>query len=890
MEALAAPVELGGIIGDSDKKRQTQACDGCRSKKRRCDGLRPVCTQCLKSRVRDGETIKCTYLTTNKKRGPRRGYRTDLIDRLSTLEKMILPGQEDPASAAHDTSKGSAQRQMKELKAMMQKKNTVLSAVRADIDVDGGDSQDDGNDHYLHHGQEPSPDSGFSAGSSASPEMYDEPMLPHLPAPLQNQSHHQHTPSHVYPLSGGTYSGVTTMDMPSMEPQNLNYNHTHQIVDYAGNSVSQVSNSTGAYAASYGTGLTVNHADEVMFNELDTMMGFATDTNMNPISSSAKIWEVGGMFPQGDSLPSFQFDAEAFHNISVHVPSPTATIMPSLGPQVDLLTHLRDLGLCFHNLTVPNTPFAPNPRDTFHPAILNALYANGASISSHPDLFTQYGSRWNAMRTFAARAEEALMAKGMEATTGMTQAMFMLGGLNYELDDGWKACKWIVEGCNLCTIKQYDRSTNHVGIYAILHGQDEEPVNHLSAEFRETRWMTWASAVLYDSYSNLASGFPAVVMETDYPELLYDRRPWEDQNFYNERKAREAEADRVRLMTTPPTGSLFHDSGWGSNAEGLFRGVGRPPGQSATDMTRMLQVLFLVRRTLRHVARSKIRVDPVPDRGNLQLGADVVTRMLPLPSEKVWLHESLVQWLSSLPYQCRGFDSLAAFRKGDSVTPAPTDAHYDWMINPSGIHNLGLVLVSLAILHFPGSKRPTDTLTPDPSQQQTEKIYRVDSFTGPPIRVTGPQVVTLARRALTYMFKSVHGSRPVALSPAPLRTTPDYAANLRDTPFSPSSPSVPPVLCTSPMIALITLLIVCAELSCPASPAILQECLNDVCTVHLPILDNMGRVFPMAVRYAARMRAIVGGVVGCAVEVGVWKGVWAVGWGVCGQIPPTSQN
>ncbi|KAI8923459.1 nuclear protein, partial [Entophlyctis helioformis] len=67
----------------------TQPCqtDGCRVRKRKCDGLQPFCTNCIKSVVRgsDGNPV-CTYHTEAKKRGPRPGYKDKMLQRLERLE------------------------------------------------------------------------------------------------------------------------------------------------------------------------------------------------------------------------------------------------------------------------------------------------------------------------------------------------------------------------------------------------------------------------------------------------------------------------------------------------------------------------------------------------------------------------------------------------------------------------------------------------------------------------------------------------------------------------------------------------------------------------------------------------------------------------------------
>jgi hypothetical protein len=50
------------------RKRVSQACDGCRSKKLKCNGLKPKCSSCV-AQERD-----CIYGTLAKKRGLPEGY------------------------------------------------------------------------------------------------------------------------------------------------------------------------------------------------------------------------------------------------------------------------------------------------------------------------------------------------------------------------------------------------------------------------------------------------------------------------------------------------------------------------------------------------------------------------------------------------------------------------------------------------------------------------------------------------------------------------------------------------------------------------------------------------------------------------------------------------
>ncbi|KAI8377292.1 fungal-specific transcription factor domain-containing protein [Blakeslea trispora] len=65
------------------RKRLTTACNICRRKKIKCDGIQPTCGKCAKF------NLECTYTTVMKKRGPRQGHMDSIEKRLRKMEEMI---------------------------------------------------------------------------------------------------------------------------------------------------------------------------------------------------------------------------------------------------------------------------------------------------------------------------------------------------------------------------------------------------------------------------------------------------------------------------------------------------------------------------------------------------------------------------------------------------------------------------------------------------------------------------------------------------------------------------------------------------------------------------------------------------------------------------------
>ena len=70
-------------VGTSSQARIAQACDRCRSKKIRCDGIRPSCTQCT------NVGFECKTSDKLSRRAFPRGYTESLEERVRQLEGEV---------------------------------------------------------------------------------------------------------------------------------------------------------------------------------------------------------------------------------------------------------------------------------------------------------------------------------------------------------------------------------------------------------------------------------------------------------------------------------------------------------------------------------------------------------------------------------------------------------------------------------------------------------------------------------------------------------------------------------------------------------------------------------------------------------------------------------
>jgi hypothetical protein len=114
-------------VGNSSQSRIAQACDRCRSKKIRCDGVRPTCTQCA------NVGFECRTSDKLSRRAFPRGYTESLEERVRVLEGEV--------------------RELKDLLDEKDEKIDMLSKM-----------------HGNHHHQSPHRQPSVSHSPSASPD------------------------------------------------------------------------------------------------------------------------------------------------------------------------------------------------------------------------------------------------------------------------------------------------------------------------------------------------------------------------------------------------------------------------------------------------------------------------------------------------------------------------------------------------------------------------------------------------------------------------------------------------------------------------------------------------------------------------------------------------
>lgn len=161
----ASTVKMPGIlpmkvikVGNGNQSRIAQACDRCRSKKIRCDGIRPCCTQCA------NVGFECRTSDKLSRRAFPRGYTESLEDRVRCLEAEVreLKGLLDEKDEKIDV--------LSRMRAFSPQPHKPSSQSPASTDESKSNGQDGGDVIQAQHSasllRNPTADAPFTGPSS----------------------------------------------------------------------------------------------------------------------------------------------------------------------------------------------------------------------------------------------------------------------------------------------------------------------------------------------------------------------------------------------------------------------------------------------------------------------------------------------------------------------------------------------------------------------------------------------------------------------------------------------------------------------------------------------------------------------------------------------------
>ncbi|KAJ3021432.1 hypothetical protein HKX48_008526 [Thoreauomyces humboldtii] len=490
----------------------------------------------------------------------------------------------------------------------------------------------------------------------------------------------------------------------------------------------------------------------------------------------------------------------------------------------DLHTHLLEMGL----ESTRYQPYAVVPEESdLQQGALNVMYATGVMFSTHPGLELAYGSRLAALRQFVSRADAALSNRACD-NAAVAQAMILLGGLYYSLDDPLKAYKWIMEAFTYCqSLPNY----HHVDSSLSEGFPPSNPEQF--ARDREANWNLRAMAMIYDTFTSLAGSISLFFDETQHRDMLYERRPWEtpadalqrERDLRNMREQMPLRSAQFTVFAAYPAAEVFSRSHFVEY-----------PSQA---MAIAVQGSCMTRRVMRykqmHESRRRDHDTTLAGRG-----AHAVLATLPPEPSMASLHLPMLVWYQNLRQSKHQFPSLADF-----VDP-PTSDMAQGCRRPNqsrSLYNVAIYLSTMAQLHGPPISNPN-------------ALYPVDATPNARL-VTSRHMLTVVRRALAYTLRGYFAVPP---APAPLAVSPTYPQECIHRPFTAANPAMPIGIAALQPLTMYILIVVSAELTETTaeemSQRIAREALEDLSTLYLPLLDSQARTSPVDASHARKLRGL----------------------------------
>ncbi|KAJ3055409.1 hypothetical protein HK097_010610 [Rhizophlyctis rosea] len=538
--------------------------------------------------------------------------------------------------------------------------------------------------------------------------------------------------------------------------------------------------------------------------------------------------------------------------------------LPNLLP--DFYLHLISLFFTYFHPTLPlihERTFFENlvPVNNHHPMLLNAMYAIGCLYSRHPQLYqAPFGSPQKASEYFATRAVNVVplgqMSSGKKSSQSVESLSTCVATLLLAVGDfgARKQGRTWTHAASGCRVAQkfdlaYDKTTDD--FFSLFNGTKRQEVYGTPEE----RKRAWWGALLVDSFSNLSTGLPMLISESDYANTMLhsDASVSRDSSNLTMEYSRILSSDAGSqsheqshdtwqpFFSTATSNSIFGSApiSFGSDVQHMLTPM--------SDAAHLVQASFLLRRVVRFCSSRDFSSGAARN--------PCFAAFLPPPTSVVQMHLALVAWYERLPAALQLIGNLEKVFCGDAQNDATTPN--ERLSAPAVTVNL-MFLMALAVLH------QRDTCSA--SSQQERIIHQLKTYplststTSNPNLLTSLDVILGVYRAQCHILRRVYrGQTPSAATTAP-----------------------PPELVASPMIPCFLAPAAVVLLEHPTYAAMLLRdshsrrdsmsynsgyATNDgkdvAATVEplesllLPALDNVAQVWATSSSYSANLRGLV---------------------------------
>ncbi|KAJ3107067.1 hypothetical protein HDU97_005036 [Phlyctochytrium planicorne] len=703
--------------------RRTQACDRCRAKKRKCDGAKPLCGNCVKAARKgdaDNEEV-CTYYAEAKKRGPKKGYRDQLLERVASIEAFVKSGAfaSDPVADPSRMLMGLNRLTSSNMNGSigpqpaseLERLARLEAMVSRQTDLNGRGQQLDRSRDLLPQpgagirtvGENPrvaNPHSWLSnvnvqeslySFQSIVDEDFDMSWLDSFSATVPNTHTHQDHSAHD---NGGQSESEHSVIAESFHSAESDVGSTTQVI--------ALSAPTRSTALRYDAAVPARPlAPPTIHQEASQLDPFES---RNPTKFEIHLIDIFFALIHGDC--NTMFDEAAFY----------ANLFP----------------VCKH--------------PSF---LIDAICCMALLFSTHPEI-ERLGGRDAACDGYLKRAWDRvriiLSARADMDSLEAVQAMLLLSAVDFGMCRPSKA-HWTVNAAIRMAIRlKIDREDWNVSINPLSIWNSGK--SNFTASQLEARRRTWEFCMIVDTCAGVVSGFPLSIEESLYPYIISGRRTirptlQEDESVV---AARAAGFERWRqCLANPPTETIFH---------GKEPHLPPPIATETNAEIRLaiLQICFLLRRVIR--LNYSFRQIPLPKPEEMDVGSNVVMGVLPRPDNSCELHDALVDWHAALPERMRVFDSLEDLvaktdHPGGDGSPQPFDKGFKDAFefsSPGIVMCSSLYLTALSILHLPRVDDPRPIFRAGGGEVGSRASA---------LRLTRFDVVVLARRAQNHMLRGL---------------------------------------------------------------------------------------------------------------------------------------
>ena len=256
---------------------------------------------------------------------------------------------------------------------------------------------------------------------------------------------------------------------------------------------------------------------------------------------------------------------------------------------------------------------------------------------------------------------------------------------------------------------------------------------------------------------------------------------------------------------------------------------------SSTESLRIWGLSIIARRVCRLVRFISYRV-PV-NVNQLSPAMAVVLNLLPPPQDGLILYNSMLRFRTSLPAECRVWDSLEPFHLNANLPLLNPSNPPAWTLNTSHLFLEFFFIATLVMLH-------------QPTINSTARIYPVQ-YKSETIFLTSAEVLVAAQRIVVYMIRCVHAVERVKIPFSPADVD---SPSARAIPVNEQYPPSPAQLADSPMIAFCVFSISAMVISCVLPDMVDRTVVGDVMMqmtqVVLPFLENFSRVGHQVLHFA----------------------------------------